>query len=160
MTDQARIQQLHGRLSGWLGDAAYPLWATKGVDPAGGFHERLQQNGEPLAEPRRSRVQPRQAYCFAVAPTLGWRGDSARLVQHGLDYWNSKYRRPDGLYRTLINADGSVRDDRAVVYDQAFGLLALNVAAAIGERAERERQAHELLALVVKHAQRADGSFD
>ena len=67
---KARIELHHGRLSSWLCDAAYPLWSTQGVDPAGGFHERLGQDGKPLAEPRRSRVNPRQAYCFAVAPSL------------------------------------------------------------------------------------------
>ena len=44
-----------------------------GVDPAGGFFERLGQDGKPLAEPRRSRVTPRQAYCFAMGPSLGWK---------------------------------------------------------------------------------------
>ena len=124
----------------WLCDAAYPLWSTRGVDPAGGFHERLAQDGEPLAEPRRSRVNPRQAYCFAVAPSLGWRGDTAALVKHGLDYWVARYRRPDGLFRTLVNADGSPRDDRALLYDQAFGLLAFNVSA-VGEARARARAA-------------------
>ena len=124
MDDKARIAKHHSQLCGWLCDAAYPVWSTRGVDPAGGFHERLGMDGEPLAEPRRSRVNPRQAYCFAMAHSLGWRGDSARLVKHGLEYWVAKYRRPDGLYRTLVNADGSVRDDRALLYDQAFGLLA------------------------------------
>ena len=93
MEDRARIGKLYGQLSGWLCDAAYPLWATRGVDPRGGFNERLAQDGEPLAEPRRSRVNPRQAYCYAMAPTLGWRGDSATLVKHGLDYWYARYRR-------------------------------------------------------------------
>ena len=74
--NKARIAAHHDRLSSWLCDAAYPLWATRGVDAAGGFHERLAHNGEPLVEPRRSRVNPRQAYCFAVAPSLGWRGDT------------------------------------------------------------------------------------
>src|SRR5205085_11030206 len=71
--------------SSWLLDAAYPLWSTKGVDPAGGFFERLGQDGKPFAEPRRSRVTPRQAYCFAMGPALGWKGDAAALVKHGLD---------------------------------------------------------------------------
>ena len=57
----ARVAQLHSRLCSWLCDAAYPLWSTRGVDAAGGFHERLAQNGEPPVEPRRSRVNPRQA---------------------------------------------------------------------------------------------------
>jgi len=152
--ERARIAALHDQLCGWLCDAAYPLWATRGVDPAGGFYERLTLDGKPLAEPRRSRVNPRQAYCFAVAPSLGWRGDSERLVKHGLDYWLARYRRPDGLFRTLVNADGSSRDDRALLYDQAFGLLAFNVSAMGEARAQREHQAHELLGLVLKTMKR------
>jgi mannose-6-phosphate isomerase len=162
MEDKARIHAQHNRLCGWLCDAAYPLWSTRGRDPAGGFHERLTQEGQPLAEPRRSRVNPRQVYCFAMAPSLGWRGDVAALIQHGLDYFLSRYRRPDGLFRTLVNADGSVRDDRALLYDQAFGLLAFNVAAGIGSaRAERERLAIELHALIFERLKRAQGpGFD
>jgi len=161
MDDKARIHAQHSQLCGWLLDAAYPLWSTRGVDPSGGFHERLTQNGAPLAEPRRSRVQPRQAYCFAVAPALGWRGDSARLVKHGLDYWMAHYRRPDGLFCTLVNADGSIRDERALTYDQAFGLLGLHVGAMIGDaRAERERQALDLHALILKHMKRAGPGYE
>jgi mannose/cellobiose epimerase-like protein (N-acyl-D-glucosamine 2-epimerase family) len=160
MDDKARIQELHDWYSSWLCDAAYPLWSTSGVDPQGGFHERLGQDGRPFAEPRRSRVNPRQAYCFAVAPSLGWRGDAPRLVEHGLAYWEAKYRRADGLFRTLVSADGSVKDDRALLYDQAFGLLALNVAALITDRAAREREALELHTLVMKHMKRPGGGFE
>jgi len=157
MDDKTRIREQHSRLCSWLCDAAYPLWSTRGVDPAGGFHERLAQNGEPLAEPRRSRVNPRQAYCFAMAPVMGWRGDSARLVKHGLDYWLARYRRSDGLFRTLVNADGSPRDDRVLLYDQAFGLLAFNVSSVGDARAERERQSLELHDLVLAHMKRSSG---
>ena len=162
MDDKARIDELHGRLSGWLLDAAYPLWSTKGVDPAGGFFERLGQDGRPLADRRRSRVTPRQAYCFAMGPSLGWRGDAAGLVKHGLEFWYARFQRPDGLFRTLINADFSIADDRAVTYDQAFGLLAFNLGATLGTewRAERERQAHELLQAVLKHTRRPTGGFE
>ena len=157
----ARIHALHSRLGSWLCDAAYPLWSTSGADPAGGFHERLAQNGAPLAEPRRARVNPRQAYCFAMAPSLGWRGDTDRMVRHALDYFLTRYRRPDGLFRTLVNADGSPRDERALLYDQAFGLLAFNVAAGIGDaRAERERHAIELRTLVLERMKRAGQGFD
>jgi mannose/cellobiose epimerase-like protein (N-acyl-D-glucosamine 2-epimerase family) len=158
MDDKARIQAKHGQLCGWLLDAAYPLWATSGVDPKGGFFERLGQDGKPFAEQRRSRVTPRQAYCFAMGPCLGWKGDAAALVKHGLDFWFAKFQRPDGLFRTLINADGSVADDRALTYDQAFGLLAFNLGATLGDwRAERERQAQDLLQAVLKHTRRATG---
>jgi len=161
MDDKARIDQQHSQLASWLCDAAYPLWSTKGRDAAGGFHERLAQNGEPPVEPRRSRVNPRQAYCFAVAPSLGWRGDSGAMVKHALDYFVARYQRPDGLFRTLVAADGSSLDDRALLYDQAFGLLAFNVAAASGEaRAEREHQSLALLSLVLKTMKRAGPGFN
>mgnify|MGYP003575421215 CR=1 FL=1 len=161
MDDKAKLNELQAWYSNWLCDAAYPLWSTKGVDPGGGFHERLGQDGRPFAERRRSRVTPRQAYCFAMGPSLGWRGDAAALVEHGIQFWNAKFRRPDGLYRTLINADGSVSDDRVLTYDQAFGLLALNLGATLDHwRAERERQACELLKLVLEHTRRASGGFE
>ena len=160
MEDKARIAKHHSQLCSWLCDAAYPVWSTRGVDPAGGFHERLGMDGKPLAEPRRSRVNPRQAYCFAMAHSLGWRGDTAVLVKHGLDYWMAKYRRPDGLYRTLVNADGSVRDDRALLYDQAFGLLAFNVSSVGDMCAHCEGQSFELLNLVLSHMKRQDAGFE
>ena len=49
--ERARITTQHDQLCSWLCDAAYPLWSTRGVDPAGGFHERLAQTGEPVIEP-------------------------------------------------------------------------------------------------------------
>ena len=160
MEDKARIAKHHSQLCSWLCDAAYPVWSTRGVDPAGGFHERLGMDGKPLAEPRRSRVNPRQAYCFAMAHSLGWRGDTAALVKHGLDYWMAKYRRSDGLYRTLVNADGSIRDDRALLYDQAFGLLAFNVSSVGDMCAHCEGQSFELLNLVLSHMKRQDAGFE
>ena len=82
------------------------------------------------------------------------------LVKHGLDYWVARYRRPDGLFRTLVNADGSPRDDRALLYDQAFGLLAFNVASVGDMCAQCERQSFELLDLVLKHMKRQGAGFE
>ncbi|HTU64436.1 MAG TPA: AGE family epimerase/isomerase [Steroidobacteraceae bacterium] len=157
----ATIKSRHRELCSWLLDAAYPLWSTKGVDPAGGYFERLGQDGRPLPDKRRSRVTPRQAYCFAMGPSLGWRGDAEGLVQHGLEFWYAKFQRTDGLFRTLINADFSVADDRAVTYDQAFGLLAFSLGATLGDwRAVREREAIELLQTVIKLTKRPTGGFE
>jgi len=109
----------------WLLDVAYPLWATCGVDAVhGGFHETLDGDAGPAFEPRRIRVQARQTYCFARAASLGWTGDSGKLLVNGLSYIRSHYRRPDGLFRTLVAPDGTALDDRAFLYDQAFVLLA------------------------------------
>jgi mannose/cellobiose epimerase-like protein (N-acyl-D-glucosamine 2-epimerase family) len=118
-----RLQQ---QLIEWLRHRAYPIWSTAGVDAlSGGFQERLSQDGTPLAEPRRARVQPRQIYAFARAPHLGWRGDARAIVERGIAFYLSHYRRPDGLYRTLVAADGSTLDNSVLLYDQAFALLGL-----------------------------------
>jgi mannose-6-phosphate isomerase len=56
---------------------------------------------------------------------MGWRGDADGLARHGLDYFLGKFRREDGLFRTLVEVDGTPADDRALLYDQAFALLGL-----------------------------------
>lgn len=116
----------HGAsLTGWLIADAAPLWASAGVDPeSGGFVERLDQTGAPLREPRRARVQPRQLYAFSLAASLGWDGPVHTLLRRGLKNYLACYQRPDGLFRTLADADGTPLDDRMVVYDQAFAILA------------------------------------
>jgi mannose-6-phosphate isomerase len=43
-------------------------------------------------------------------------------MDQGLDFLERGHRRPDGLYRTRVSADGS--DDAVDLYDQAFVLLA------------------------------------
>jgi mannose/cellobiose epimerase-like protein (N-acyl-D-glucosamine 2-epimerase family) len=123
----ARARQEHEWLRHWLLNDAYPLWATQGYDQChGGFEESLTGAGPSTHPPRRARVQARQIYSFARAASLGWRAPEARhLVTEGLKYFLSHYRRTDGLFRTLVAADGTVLDDSAFLYDQAFVLLAL-----------------------------------
>jgi mannose/cellobiose epimerase-like protein (N-acyl-D-glucosamine 2-epimerase family) len=70
-------------------------------------------------------VQVRQLYAFARAGQLGWPGDATGLIERGWDYFFRHYQRADGLFRTVVAADGTVLDDRALLYDQAFVLLAL-----------------------------------
>jgi mannose/cellobiose epimerase-like protein (N-acyl-D-glucosamine 2-epimerase family) len=145
----ARIEarKAHGALSHWLISEAYPMWSTRGVDEVrGGFHERLRPDGTPTDDPRRARVQPRQVYCFAQAPSLGWTGDAKTIVSRGLDFFLKHYRRPDGLFRTLVASDGAVLDDRVLLYDQAFALLALAESRKVlGRTPQLEREARHLL---------------
>lgn len=118
------------RLVDWLLDHAYTLWWAAGFDHAkGGFQEKLDQTGKPVPAPRRARVQPRQIYAYAAAPALGWSGPATAAVRRGLDLYLARYRRDDGLFRTLVSADGAVLDDRADLYDQAFALFGLCSAA-------------------------------
>ncbi len=120
----AQARQFQQRLQHWLVQSAFPLWARQGVDRGnGGFCERIAQDGTPLNEPRRARVQPRQVYSFAHAPALGWHGNAREIVERGIAFILKHYRRDDGLYRTLVAPDGTVLDNSALLYDQAFMLL-------------------------------------
>ena len=145
----AAVEAAGKRLLTWLLEAAYPIWSTRGIDSVrGGFQERLTLSGEPTDDARRGRVQPRQIYAFSRAPALGWKGDASGAVAQGLSYFLTRYRRPDGLFRTLVGADGTPLDDRALLYDQAFALLGFATAAPllgksfdIAGEAEKLRQA-------------------
>jgi len=123
----ATLKREHQLLRRWLLNDAYPLWATQGCDRLrGGFEESLTSAGPSANQPRRARVQVRQIYSFARGASLGWNSDEARrLATQGLKYFLAHYRRSDGLFRTLVAADGKPLDERAFLYDQAFVLLAL-----------------------------------
>lgn len=112
------------RLRTWLLDGALPLWWRLGADHrGGGFHEALEQDGAPAPVARRCRLHPRQAVAFTLGARLGWPGPARQAAMHAMDWFVAKYRRPDGLYRASVEIDGRARDDRALLYDQAFALL-------------------------------------
>lgn len=108
----------------WVRQAALPLWWAKGADhERGGFHEALSAEGEPRPGPRRARVQGRQTYVYATAGALSWDGPWRQAAWHAMDFFLDRYRRPDGLFRTLVGLDGGVLNDTPMLYDQAFALL-------------------------------------
>jgi mannose-1-phosphate guanylyltransferase/mannose-6-phosphate isomerase len=124
-------------LAQWLRTSALPLWCTLGVDTeVGGFHESLDQAGQPVVASRRARVQARQVYVYATAGRLGWKGPWRAAVEQGLAFIEGRYRLPSGLYRTLVGPDGAPQDDTIRLYDQAFVIFALAAAA----RAEPDRR--------------------
>jgi mannose/cellobiose epimerase-like protein (N-acyl-D-glucosamine 2-epimerase family) len=123
------LRELSSRLKVWLNEAAFPLWWEKGADHVfGGFHEKLDLHATPVILPKRARVQPRQIYAYSLASSLGWSGDSTAVVRFGIDFYLPHYRRPDGLFRTLVAPDGKTMDDGVAFYDQAFALLGLHAA--------------------------------
>jgi mannose-6-phosphate isomerase len=152
---------LHIQLAEWLVQAAYPLWSTRGIDAGdGGFIEALDRNAAPLAHPRRARVPPRQIYTFAQAPGFGWQGDAGAVVLRGTEYFTNRYRRPDGLFRTLVSAEGTVLDERALLYDQAFALLGYAAAAnATNALPAFERRAIGLRNAIESRFRAGDGAF-
>ncbi len=108
----------------WVRQDAFPIWWSKGADRVrGGFIEGLSVEGEPRPGPRRARVQGRQAYVYATAGLMGWSGPWREAAWYGMDFFIDRFRRPDGLFRTLVGLDGAVLDDTPMLYDQAFALL-------------------------------------
>ena len=139
MTDDfARLVRLRDDLKAWALEHAFAVWWEVGADKVqGGFFEKIAQDGTPVEAPRRARVQPRQIYSYAVAGLLGWDGPWKQALEHGLDFYLSKYRRPDGFMRTLVASDGAPLDDKVDLYDQAFGLFGLAMASSVlPERAD------------------------
>jgi len=157
-----QVRDTDRSLRRWLVNDAYPLWAERGFDEVhGGFQERLSRDGTVATDPRRARVQLRQIYCFARAPELGWTGDAQRLVTRGLDYFLTHYRRPDGLFRTVVAPDGKPLDDRAFLYDQAFVLLALAESQRVlGPLPRLVEAAASLRAKLYEHLKRVGPGFD
>jgi mannose/cellobiose epimerase-like protein (N-acyl-D-glucosamine 2-epimerase family) len=160
--DAPAIEGACAQLTSWLLDAAYPLWSTRGIDSVrGGFQERLTLSGEPTDDARRARVQPRQVYAFARAPALGWKGDATGAVAQGLSFFLTRYRRSDGLFRTLVTPDGMPIDDRVLLYDQAFALLAFATASPLlGSSFNLVGEAQQLREALYKHLKRAGPGFE
>ena len=156
---RAAAAKARDRLVDWLLNAAYPFWSTRGVDAVhGGFHEAVSPKGVPLEVPRRGRVQPRQIFAFSKARHFGWQGNAFEAVSHGLTYFLTRYRRTDELFRTLVAPDGSPLDNRAVLYDQAFALLAFATASPLlGPSFDLPGEAEQLRQAVVKHYHRPTG---
>lgn len=118
------------RAKEWLFEACFPFWAARGVDPRGGFRERLTLDGAPIEDATsRVRVQARQTFVFAEAVRLGWQVETARaLVRRGVDILLGPCRRQDQLFGRIVAAGGGLADPEADLYDNAFCLLALAAA--------------------------------
>jgi mannose-6-phosphate isomerase len=156
VTPPPAILNLRDRLKAWLLEGAFPVWWDPGADHAeGGFHDRLDIAGKPIAGVKRARVAARQVFSYAVAGEMGWRGPWRAAMDHGLAFLEAGHRRPDGLYRAFAGD----RDDRADLYDQAFVLLALSSASRMGDEAAPEK-ARALLDLLPREAGAGFASLD
>jgi len=143
----------------WLRLSALPLWASLGADHVrGGYHEALTADGAGLDLPRRMRVQARQAYTYAQAGLMGWPGPWRQAAQHALDFLDAAYLRSDGLYRTLVAPDGEPLSEDALIYDQAFALLAL-AALFENDRDSGHRQKAEAIIAALQSYRHAAAGF-
>ena len=126
------LQTEYALLCDWLFERALPLWAGTGTDrTTGGFFEKISPQGQALDDPRRARVTARQIFSFAVAGQLGWKGDSAGMVDYGLANL-SRHHLPDaGIVIPTVSAAGQVLRRDFDLYDHAFVLFALATVAAL-----------------------------
>ncbi|MQW85743.1 mannose-6-phosphate isomerase Pmi [Sinorhizobium saheli] len=150
-------------LASWLTEAALPLWRQKGFDAAGGgFVESIDLSGEPTRANRRSRVQPRQVYCFAEAGRRGWSGDWRSVAEGGLVYFDRVYRQPSGFYGALADADGRIIDASFDLYNQAFALLSFAYLAEVfpERKAEMIGRSDELRGKLVAHCKHPVAGFE
>jgi mannose-6-phosphate isomerase len=110
---------------------ALPLWSRRARDDVhGGYFEALTPEGEPRSgDPKRLRVQARQAFAFARCEALGFIPDGREASDEGFGFMHRFGFREakDGLPRGFVhvlNPDGSVKDPQRDTYDHAFVLLA------------------------------------
>jgi mannose-6-phosphate isomerase len=121
------LTEAAARCSFWLFDVALPLWADRGVDEAGLFHEKLDFDGRPdEGANRRMRVQARQLYVFNQAKLMGW-PVPAPILERGLDNFVRLCWATDGEpgWIHLLGPDGKPRHAKRDLYDHAFALFAL-----------------------------------
>jgi mannose-1-phosphate guanylyltransferase / mannose-6-phosphate isomerase len=110
----------------WLTEAALPLWASAGRDPArGSFQEALTLTGEPWPAARRARVQTRQVWVYATAAAEGLGAAYGEQAETAYGFYRAHYLRPDGVFARTANDDGVIVDPTALLYEQAFSLLAM-----------------------------------
>ncbi|MBP2237552.1 mannose-6-phosphate isomerase [Sinorhizobium kostiense] len=150
-------------LEHWLTDTALPLWRSKGYDAlGGGFVETIDMKGEPTRDNRRSRVQPRQVYCFAEAGRRGWQGDWRSVAEGGLQYFDRVYRQPSGFYGALADVDGQIIDAGFDIYNQAFALLAFAYLGQIlpGRRAEMVERSNQMRLRLETHCKHPVAGFE
>jgi mannose/cellobiose epimerase-like protein (N-acyl-D-glucosamine 2-epimerase family) len=142
------FEQVKAPLQQWFLQEALPTWFAKGVDwRGGGFFERLNDQAEPLDEPRRTRVVARQIYVFGVAHRLGWTGRAQEAMAHGLNFLLGKQRQSDGLFASSVDLNGAVVNAHFDLYEQAFALFALAQASTVltDRQAELRAQADATL---------------
>jgi mannose/cellobiose epimerase-like protein (N-acyl-D-glucosamine 2-epimerase family) len=129
------------QLTRWFIEQAMPFWGTQGTDWAhGGFFERFSLGGQPLDEPRRTRVVARQVYVATQAKALGWTGPFDALLAHGLSFLLGKLRQSDHTFAASVTVGGEVVNASFDLYEQAFALFALAQAhQALSEPSEQAR---------------------
>ncbi|HXI59021.1 MAG TPA: AGE family epimerase/isomerase [Polyangia bacterium] len=112
----------------WLLEHVCPFWATRIVDPQGGFFESLDAQGHAGPSPARTVLnQARLTYVFSHASVLAGGGDLRAVADHGFDFVRRAGARGGdfaGWHRST-SVHGEIIDPARDTYDQAFVIFAM-----------------------------------
>ena len=105
----AALRRIAAEARAWLLDAAYPFWFDKGIEPQhGGFVDFVDVDGSAVpGSPKRTVVQARQIYAFAMAPRFGWTGRWRDAVATGLETIDRHCRHPAGGFIHSLTRDNA-----------------------------------------------------
>ena len=122
----SNLAEAQESLRNWLFDSALPLWWNTGGDTQkGGFFEKINLDGTPSDINRRTRVAARQVFAYALARTMGYKGETDAAIDQGLRWLDGPARNPDtGMLYAVLTPDGQVVKGEFDFYDHAFALLA------------------------------------
>ena len=116
------------RLLRWFAEDALPFWQSAGIDgETGGAWESVDAAGLPCRDAiRRTRVQTRQMFVYALAQECRWTDTGQVVVESLANYLNSHAVNPDfnAAYVHALTPDNKVADRKIDTYDLAFTLLA------------------------------------
>lgn len=140
------------RLRRHLLEELLPYWAERGVDRVhGGFHNRLDADGRPLAEPsKRLLAQARQIYAFSEGARQGatW---ALELAAHGVSFLERGFRdRAHGGWFLTATPEGTPLDRKKDSYAHAFVVFALAAYAGVSGDAEARERASETAELALR----------
>ena len=123
---KANLTEMQTSLRIWLFEQALPLWWNTGGDrDKGGFFEKLNLDGLPFDSNRRTRVAARQVFSYALAKTMGYKGETDPAVDQGLAWLDGPARNTDtGLLYAVLTPKGEVVRAEFDFYDHAFAMLA------------------------------------
>lgn len=157
-----RLQAKQQELKTWLFDHALPLWWNVGGDrEKGGFYEKINLDGRPYDIDRRTRVAARQVFSYALADRMGYPGETAGVIDHGLAWLSGPARDPQtGLLYAVLKPDGEVVKAAFDFYDHAFAMLAYASAYAVRKDKALEDAAVFIRDAIVKTYSHPERGFE
>jgi mannose/cellobiose epimerase-like protein (N-acyl-D-glucosamine 2-epimerase family) len=128
MTSQVREdQERSAHVRTWLTQQALPYWRSAGLDPQGGFAERLTLDGTRDIVPKRVFVQMRQICVYAQAEVLGFSPGGLNLASRAFNDVMTRAQLPGGGFAYSLTPDGDIADPTRDAYTHAFLLKAASL---------------------------------